>query len=647
MEDIVEPLYYLMGHESNVCALDSKFGIVVSGSWDKTARVWENGKVKHILKGHSQAVWAVAVLSKSLMLTGSADKTIRLWKDGVCKKIFNGHTDAVRSIDILSESTFVTCSNDASVRMWSIDSEECISELYGHTSFIYSVKALENGDIVSSGEDRSCRVWRGGECVQVITLPCISLWSVAVNKETGDFAVGGSDHIIRVFTRDPLRAAPELEQKQLEETVANSGIGKDQMDAINKEALSGPEGLSIDGKKEGEIKMIRSESNTVNAYQWSAGTWVKIGEVVGQGSTSNKKTYEGQEYDYVFDVDIEDGRPPLKLPYNLTQNPYDAARKFLEANELPGSYLDQIAQFITTNSEGIDLSSQAPPESSYGTRYVPGVPETATKSIPKAVSTKVVPIRNYVQLVNFQPGPIVKGTRTFNAKQDPSAQLSEAELTEIETSLSQINPVSAQHLYTAVSKILNSWDVPAMLPALDILRIIIPSLETFAPTALIQQLLSCMDADVPKHCLLAIRGLVNLFTCPKTQAINLVDNSSARETVFGAILDLFEKGANTVQTNIAVASLCLNYAVLAAKTTTRPGAVSPSADVLLQKFVAIVPHLNDSESRYRLFLAVGTLLTVAGPNGKQTVSKFVASTGDWDLSEDRFKKVAQDIQALI
>ena len=28
--------------------------------------------------------------------------------------------------------------------------------------------------------------------------------------------------------------------------------------------------------------------------------------------------YQGKEYDYVFDVDIKDGAPPLKLPYNVT-----------------------------------------------------------------------------------------------------------------------------------------------------------------------------------------------------------------------------------------------------------------------------------------------------------------------------------------
>lgn len=40
-------------------------------------------------------------------------------------------------------------------------------------------------------------------------------------------------------------------------------------------------------------------------------------DAVGSG---RKQLYEGKEYDYVFDVDIQDGVPPLKLPYNVTGN---------------------------------------------------------------------------------------------------------------------------------------------------------------------------------------------------------------------------------------------------------------------------------------------------------------------------------------
>jgi phospholipase A-2-activating protein len=49
-------------------------------------------------------------------------------------------------------------------------------------------------------------------------------------------------------------------------------------------------------------------------------TWVKVGEVVDAIGQGRKQLYNGKEYDYVFDVDIEDGKPPLKLPYNLSGN---------------------------------------------------------------------------------------------------------------------------------------------------------------------------------------------------------------------------------------------------------------------------------------------------------------------------------------
>ena len=37
------------------------------------------------------------------------------------------------------------------------------------------------------------------------------------------------------------------------------------------------------------------------------------------------KMHGGQEWDFVFDVDVEDGQPVKKLPYNRHENPYAAA----------------------------------------------------------------------------------------------------------------------------------------------------------------------------------------------------------------------------------------------------------------------------------------------------------------------------------
>ncbi len=46
--------------------------------------------------------------------------------------------------------------------------------------------------------------------------------------------------------------------------------------------------------------------------------WQKVGEVVDAVGSNRKQLYQGKEYDYVFDVDIQDGVPPLKLPYNAS-----------------------------------------------------------------------------------------------------------------------------------------------------------------------------------------------------------------------------------------------------------------------------------------------------------------------------------------
>lgn len=54
--------------------------------------------------------------------------------------------------------------------------------------------------------------------------------------------------------------------------------------------------------------------------QWdsASNSWQKIGDVVDAVGSGRKQLYEGKEYDYVFDVDIQDGVPPLKLPFNAS-----------------------------------------------------------------------------------------------------------------------------------------------------------------------------------------------------------------------------------------------------------------------------------------------------------------------------------------
>lgn len=67
-----------------------------------------------------------------------------------------------------------------------------------------------------------------------------------------------------------------------------------------------------------------------------------------------------QEYDHVFDVDIEDGARPLKLPFNLTDDPWMEAQKFIHRNDLSQYYLEEVANFIIKNTKGVTLQAATP-----------------------------------------------------------------------------------------------------------------------------------------------------------------------------------------------------------------------------------------------------------------------------------------------
>lgn len=396
----------LVGHAHNVCALDvSPDGkYLVSGGWDGQARVWNlnTWETEFTLGGHDgMAVWAVLSLDDTTVVTGCADKSIRVFD---LRKASGGEVlasstiytpDVVRALCRVPSShpsgaDIASASNDGTIRLWKLNGQQ-VGELHGHESFVYSLSSLPSGELVSSGEDRSVRVWRGSECIQTITHPAISVWSVAVNATNGDIVTGASDSIARVFTRSSERIADAQTIKEFEESVKASSIPQQQVGGINKEKLPGPEFLqNKSGTKEGQVQMIKEDNGNVTAHQWSMSQqqWVNVGTVVDAvGSTGKKVEYQGKPYDYVFDVDIEDGKPPLKLPYNLSENPYERATKFLNDNELPLSYLDNVAQFITRNTKGATLGQQQEggPDP-YGTesRYRPGQETQGPKVLPQA-----------------------------------------------------------------------------------------------------------------------------------------------------------------------------------------------------------------------------------------------------------------------
>ncbi|KAH9852688.1 phospholipase A-2-activating protein [Lenzites betulinus] len=361
-----EPNFSLLGHTENVCALHTaEDGTIISGSWDSTAKVWRDFQLLYDLVGHQQSVWTVLAIDGGQFLTGSADNTIKLWKQHKNVRTYPGHTQAVRGLALITDIGFASCSNDSEIRIWTMEGD-CVYTLSGHTSFVYSISVLPNGDIVSGGEDRTVRIWRDGECAQTLVHPAISVWTVST-MPNGDIVTGCSDGIVRVFTSEEDRWATGDQLKTFDDLVASQALPAQQIGDVKKSDLPGPEALTQPGKKSGEVKMIR-RGESVEAHQWdnASSSWQKMGDVVDAVGSGRKQLYKGREYDYVFDVDVQEGVPPLKLPYNASENPYTAAQRFLESNDLPLSYLDEVVRFIEKNASGVTLGA---PSQQYSDPY--------------------------------------------------------------------------------------------------------------------------------------------------------------------------------------------------------------------------------------------------------------------------------------
>ena len=282
----------LAGHKSNVSTLSvSPNGdFIVSGDWDGRAKIWSTNTWEAELEligpntdDKQRAIWGVLAYSNTVVLTGSADHVIRGYslqnkreKEGELQPgVLIRTPDVVRALCRVrkhpSGAQIASAGNDFMIRLWQFNGTE-VGALHGHDSFIYALDCLPTGELVSSSEDRTVRVWRGTACVQTITHPALSIWSVSVCQKTGDFATGASDNVARVFSRSKDRVASADTLKQFSDSVQRSAIPQQQVGDVNASTLPGPEFIETKlGTKDGQTVMINSGGGNISVYQWSAG----------------------------------------------------------------------------------------------------------------------------------------------------------------------------------------------------------------------------------------------------------------------------------------------------------------------------------------------------------------------------------------
>ena len=607
--EISEPLYTLVGHKSNICSLDLYENELISGSWDSTAKIWSNGVCKYTLSGHGGPVWGAKILpgNNNHYITVAADKIIRIWEnDSILKEFKNIHSDVIRDVEILNDegTLFATCSNDSTIKIFDY-SGNIRHVLEGHESFVYQIKFNKStNQLVSCGEDRSLRIWNldinnnyEPSIAQVIRLPAISLWCCDF-LPNGDIIVGTSDNNIYIFTKDTLRLASKQEIDALQKSVETTALNSTTI-GFDESKISPYEILKTRGHKEGHVAVVRTPTGVLEAHQYSNGSWTKIGDVVGSSSVGSdkKKEYEGKMYDYIFDVDIEEGKPPLKLALNITDNPYNVADKFIMRYDLPSNYREQIVQFIIKNATGITLDNSQPSSNQYTAK-----PQQTTYEN----KMKVLPVKTYLKIKSYKTESIFNGIVKLNIKEQT---FNDEDLALIGTSLENLDN-NYEILYDIANKIFRLWT--NKLPSFDIIRLIVDKLpESSNIHDYIKEGLDNKDINIT---MLTVRILVNCFY-NKMWGIKLMSSPDVYNSIFETIGTVYPDA--TVRQSqtlaISVATLLLNYSSLVVQDNSNSKTldiVPVLADVINNKYGVLEEYQTSEEAAYRLTVAYGNLCTV-------------------------------------
>ncbi|KAJ0011320.1 hypothetical protein Pint_34570 [Pistacia integerrima] len=564
--------------------------------------------------------------------------------------------DTIRGLAVMPGVGILSASHDCSIRLWTLTGQ-VLMEMVGHTAIVYSVDYHASGLIVSGSEDRFAKIWKDGICIQSIEHPgCV--WD-AKFLENGDFVTACSDGVTRIWTVHPDKVADSLELEAYASEISQYKRSRKRVGGLKLEELPGLEALQIPGTSNGQTKIVREGDNGV-AYSWNRREqkWDKIGEVVdGPDEGMNRPIHDGTQYDYVFDVDIGDGEPIRKLPYNRSDNPYDTADKWLLKENLPLSYRQQIVEFILQNTGQKDFNVNPSFRDPYtgSSAYVPGQPSSMS-AMPAKPTFKHIPKKGMLVFDAAQFDGILKKITEFNNTLLTDVGKKNLSLTELEISrlvaiVKILKDTSHYHSssfadvdISLLLKLLKTWPVEMIFPGInfgpsvkfvpstcaviDILRVtvlhpdgarvLLKCVEN--PNDVLIEMINKVAATpaLPANLLTSIRAVTNLFR--NSSYYNWLQKHRSE------ILDAFSSCSSSPNKNLQLSysTLILNYAVLLIEKKDQEGQSHVLSAALVAigfqrlDFINFAPHLFypqiaeeeniEVDSKFRALVAIGSLM---------------------------------------
>ncbi|KAI3623300.1 hypothetical protein GLX27_003791 [Malassezia furfur] len=197
----------LHGHGGSVVCLAHDDGVLVSGSSDATARVWRRGGpgaphyvLAHVLRGHSAGVLDVA-FDAHYIVTASRDTTVRVWRrdDARLVHVYDAHRGSVNACSV-RDGLVATGAGDGSIYVWRIATGETVCAVREPRCGVASI-VLAGAWLVAGSSDHTVRVWcvATGACVGAFAAHTKLVRALAYDAARQLLVSGGWDRTTRVW----------------------------------------------------------------------------------------------------------------------------------------------------------------------------------------------------------------------------------------------------------------------------------------------------------------------------------------------------------------------------------------------------------------------------------------------------------------
>lgn len=201
LQGLCRAAYTRKAHDKDINAIATSFShtspLFASASQDRTVKIWdvETGETIGVLRGHKRGVWSVAFsplgtpaltnsggasgsTARGMVVTGSGDKTVKIWNlsDYSCLRTLEGHANSVLKVVWLPPPhggkdgggrggrgvQVASAAGDGLVKVWDAQAGECATTLDNHIDRVWALgvrpQRVLSAEESSAGIDKTAEI---------------------------------------------------------------------------------------------------------------------------------------------------------------------------------------------------------------------------------------------------------------------------------------------------------------------------------------------------------------------------------------------------------------------------------------------------------------------------------------------------------